>query len=68
MDCSRLRPKSGECGPPNSWRQPCASAVRHRKLVVDADADLRAQIERATEGGLCNARSEDSRDAAPESS
>lgn len=37
------------------------------KLVVDADADLRAQIERAVQKAGYTLRSEDSRDAAPES-
>ncbi|EGX8050534.1 Zn(II)/Cd(II)/Pb(II) translocating P-type ATPase ZntA [Salmonella enterica subsp. enterica serovar Infantis] len=37
------------------------------KLVVDADTDLRAQIERAVQKAGYTLRSEDSRDAAPES-
>lgn len=37
------------------------------KLVVDADTDLRAQIERAAQKAGYTLRSEDSRDAAPES-
>lgn len=37
------------------------------KLVVDADADLRGQIERAVQKAGYTLRSEDSRDAAPES-
>ncbi|WP_080092627.1 Zn(II)/Cd(II)/Pb(II) translocating P-type ATPase ZntA [Salmonella enterica] len=37
------------------------------KLVVDADADLRAQIEHAVQKAGYTLRSEDSRDAAPES-
>ncbi|ASG86330.1 Zn(II)/Cd(II)/Pb(II) translocating P-type ATPase ZntA [Salmonella enterica] len=37
------------------------------KLVVDTDADLRAQIERAVQKAGYTLRSEDSRDAAPES-
>lgn len=37
------------------------------KLVVDADADLRAQIERAVQKAGYTLRSEDSRDATPES-
>ncbi|ENJ3133988.1 Zn(II)/Cd(II)/Pb(II) translocating P-type ATPase ZntA [Salmonella enterica] len=37
------------------------------KLVVDADADLRTQIERAVQKAGYTLRSEDSRDAAPES-
>ncbi len=53
----RLRRKAGECGPP-----PVASTVRQafatEKLVVDADADLRAQIERAVQkaGYTCAAK------------
>lgn len=37
------------------------------KLVVDADTDLRAQIEHAVQKAGYTLRSEDSRDAAPES-
>ncbi len=67
MYLRRLRPKSGECGPPNSRGRQPASAARHRKVAVDADADLRAQLNAPYRRRVIPCVSEDSRDAAPES-